>query len=207
MASLSQQVTSNTCLAETNHTSTEETSPKDRTPTPQTYIFTYPDTYEPVKTSADKYRHQLTIATPVSDDVNVTVVTYTPSGSTDKKLGSYVIHHNTSVSVSVTSANSTEINSTLLTVKITSSDAINVYAFDYFSKNVDGELIRPVDTLGKEHVVLTLPYNAVTILAKAFFVATVVEDNTTVTVSKQSEGQLVNLSSLVSSGSLQVRDV
>ncbi|XP_076441039.1 uncharacterized protein LOC143280291 [Babylonia areolata] len=178
--------------------------------TRQTYLFTFPETYEASpRTMNTLYNQQLTISTPSPGNVTFRVTAFR-WGSGDggdgvkMELGKYVINNNTWRVVSVMSANATALNSTLVTVRVTSTGVLNVYAFSFFTKNVDADLVPPVSVLGKDYSLLTLPFNEETVLSRAFFVATAVEDGTNVTVSKEDAEEEVDLGSFVGGGSVEL---
>ncbi|XP_070206117.1 uncharacterized protein [Littorina saxatilis] len=81
-----------------------------------------------------------------------------------------------------------------MSVEITSSDVVNVYAFDYYTSNIDAILVRDVTQLGERYSVMTLPFTRLSSNQRSFFVVTASEDNTAVVIRKPA-GVDVDLSS------------
>ena len=86
-----------------------------------------------------------------------------------------------------------------MTVNVTSSDKINLYAYNFFQYNIDALLVRDVSQLGVYYEVMTLPLGTNPAwFSLSFFVVTACKDNTTVEIRKNKDLG-VNLSALSSS--------
>ena len=86
-----------------------------------------------------------------------------------------------------------------MTVNVTSSDKINVYAYNFYYYNIDALLVRDVSQLGVYYEVMTSPLGPnPALFSLSFFVVTACKDNTTVEIRKNQDLG-VNLSALSSS--------
>ena len=166
--------------------------PKGAPQSPQLYIFSFPGTI-----SQPLARQQLAIATTRPHDVTIYVSTCCIVETNNvTSLGQYVINSNSdALIVSLTGT----ANSSAMTVNVTSSDKINLYAYNFFDYNIDALLVRDVSQLGVYYEVMTLPLGTNPAwFSLSFFVVTACKDNTTVEIRKNKDLG-VNLSALSSS--------
>ena len=166
--------------------------PKGATQSPQLYIFSFPGTL-----SQPLARQQLAIATTRPHDVTLYVSTCCIVETNDViSLGKYVINSNSdALMVPLTGT----ANSSAMTVNVTSSDKINVYAYNFFQYNIDALLVRDVSQLGVYYEVMTSPFATTPAwLSFSFFMVTACKDNTTVEIRKNQDLG-VNLSAISSS--------
>ena len=151
---------------------------------PELYIFSFP---ESAGQRFSRYQQQLAIATTRPQNVTLYVSTCCDARTASVTyFGPFVIN-NSSDTLIVPLAGSAYSSSDLLSVNVSSSDKINVYAYNYFTYNIDALQVRDVSQLGLYYEVMTLSIGTspLSTFSRSFFVVTASEDNTSVEIRKQ----------------------
>ena len=165
------------------------------------YVFSFPEVFKE-DDERGKYNEQLVIVTNLSHNVTIHVTAI--FNDTTVHVTRAVINRTSDpLRVSVMEAKDNNINSTVYTVLLESSDRVNVHAYNLFRNCDDGILIHPVTELGHEYGVLTTAFSAGRGDSQSFFVLTAVADNTSVTISNKARVDF-NLSGVAASVPLQV---
>ena len=183
-----QRLTRSVSTTPINITLPATTNSSNPNETPQVHIFSFPDT---TGITVGHHQKQIAIATTRPHNVTLYVSTYFEVGTVRvRNYGPFVIS-NSSEALVVPMTGSVAHSSVVLSVNVSSSDKINVYAYLFFEYNVDALLVRDVSQLGSYYEVMTLPIKAsqdkVSKQRKSFFVVTASEDNTTLQIWKQQD--------------------